>query len=783
MTQRGTTPMRHTRFVILLIVAVALMLLPVSALPQTGVGVKRNPHTHGAGNAAVYDVTDAQFGAIADAVEASGCEAGEDTPFNCTTPGTGTDNNAAFQAAIDAAEVNGGEVYIPCGKYRISRQVEIDESDVTVRGGGACSVLLPGGTDGMVMFRACDIGGDNCAVQIDNIHFRDLVFRDDDPFAHGCQQCEVVNVDSIQDFDYAEPLVIGGLETAYFYWQEATTGNDKTLIYTGVSAATVTDGDQIVGQNTGSTATIDGDPVHESTEETHAIFFGNAENFSVENCRFEFMGDESIVMYRGANLGRIHDNGFINNPGTPSGGSPIEVTGATNIQITNNSILGGLGSGYPHSSGAIAVAGGNGTTTANILVANNSIIEPDDDADDHTSIEYGIGVFANSFSAVDGVLIEGNYVELEIDIWGTCTVAGTICDEDGDCGANYCDAATYNAGCAGATSICNAVIADEGGGNTIGALGISDNRINGAIHAVINTASAPLNITNNNLVATHGTGITAEASNLLIDGNSIVGHGNQGILIPVGAGTVVISNNVVSGTGTELVGVLPGAIVISSANSVDQGLIAGNVITGVNVAAITYSGIDCNSEPDVIVEGNKIITADGDGIEECAVVIGNYIDTPTITGITTNRHDTTILDNYIVSPGVYCIESDSRDRLLIDGNHGTDCEQTGIFIDTTTGSTISNNYMEGDGSDIGISCDDCNTTKIIGNTVENFTDAGIISIIESGTTSDYNLCLGNISLDNGSTILCGPATVGAENCTTEVGAAANTVCENNIIGP
>ena len=79
----------------------------------------------------VFNVTDAKYGAVADAVVASGganCNALINGPLNedvggfetCTTPGSGTDNTAAFQAAFDAAcAAGGGIVYAPDGDYRI----------------------------------------------------------------------------------------------------------------------------------------------------------------------------------------------------------------------------------------------------------------------------------------------------------------------------------------------------------------------------------------------------------------------------------------------------------------------------------------------------------------------------------------------------------------------------------------------------------------------------------------------------------------------------------------
>ena len=471
---------------------------------------------HGPGECAwpncttIFDVRD--YGAIADAVEASACTnfgTTEDTPINCTPAANpGTDNEAAFEAAINAAgAAGGGTVYIPCGLYRTDGWIDVVWDNIVIEGEGECSVVLPGGSaaDDDTPARIFNICNSvvTCATQIVNFTARNFVIRDDDPFGHGSHNSEMVNVDSIQDFDFGEVLNFSGAaETAYFYWQEATTGNDKTLIYTEPSAGTIADGDVITGANSGATATIDGDPVHETTEETHGLYIQNVLNPVVENMQFHFLGDESVVFVNPTDGGRITNNQFLNVPATPSKGAAIDISGANNSIVSGNYIVLGLGSGPVGSNGGIHVVGST-TGPENTLVTNNIVVEPDDDANDHTSAEFGIYIDANTAGDTVNTSVLGNYVELDIDELGTCTVTGNICDEDADCGANYCDPATYNPGCRGATMLCHAIMTHEAT-NQIDGLSISDNTIVWNILALTNQAHSSLTISDNINRGAHG---------------------------------------------------------------------------------------------------------------------------------------------------------------------------------------------------------------------------------------------------------------------------------------
>ena len=717
---------RSKRVGFLVLVFVALLLLPGYAFRG-----KKHPD-----NSTIYDVRD--YGAVADAVEATDCDAGEATPFpegeslTCGTPGTGTDNEAAFERAINAAiAAGGGTVYIPCGLYRTAGWIDVAGDNVVIEGEGECSVVLP--DDGVArIFNVCNTQGTGCATQIQNFTARNFVIRDDDPIAHGCQHCEVVTVTGITGaFDYAEPITFdgGGGETAYFYWQSADAGTG-TIIFTEVSAATVAIGDTLTGTNSTAEALI-ATITHEAVEESHGLYMVNVNNPVVENMHFDFIGDESVVFQNPTTNGRATGNYFNNTPAAPGAkGSALDVAGAVGTIVSNNHFVLGVGSGRLGSNGGIAVTAST-AAAQNTIISNNYLIEPNDDADDHTSAEFGVFVASNAAGDVVNTSILGNYIELDIDELGTCTVAGTVCEDDGDCGANYCDPTTYNPGCAGAI-LCKAIIANESGGNQVDGLDISNNPIVGTILARTNQADSALMINGNTVRGIHGDGIAAEGEYLTINANTISGAGLRGIHIHDGSGQVIISNNNLDNIGDEQWDALvnPAVIGLYDDTTAETYIISGNNIIGqAGLPGIQFA-IDCNRDPNGVVMGNIIDTSDATAIRECDRVIGNYVD-----------------------------------------------GGTGIGLFSVDGGVVAYNYVKTSGAGA-LYCSACTNTVIMGNTLDTNADPGIEM---AGGGGDFNICLGNINMDAGETIECGNATVAGEGCTTEGdGGGANTICENNI---
>ena len=677
------------------------MLLPTSSFSRAKYHKK-----HG-DDRTVYDVT--HYGAVADAVEATDCDEGEDSPFpegeslTCGTPGTGTDNEAAFEAAFAAAgAAGGGTVYFPCGLYRIAGEVDIQYSNISVVGEGACSVILPD-DDVVRMFFVCSAGA--CGTEITNFSISNITFRDDDPFTHGCQHCEVVTVENLTGaFDYAEGVTFtgGGGETAYFYWQSTAAPGLATMIYTDVSAVTVAIGDTIAGVNSTESAdilTIQ----HEAAEESHAITFVNVTRSTIgPNVRFDYLGDEAINIGGTNSHILIHDNILYEVPGTPSKGGSIS-SAADYMTITNNHITLGVAAGPLGGNGGISITASSSGDPVGNVISNNIVIEPNDDADDHRSAEFGISVIANAHDSVYDTSILGNHIELDIDENGTCTVSGDPCDEDGDCGANYCDPTTYNPGCAGAAIACQAILVNEST-NTIDGAKISDNYVNGSIYARASGTNMPLTITNNVIKGAHSNGILfGDADYVIISDNTISGHGFRGIYAFWASERVTISDNIISDTGADLyAGIsVPAIIGFANGTTVDSAVISGNHLVGKAVGTSAVAGIDCRKDPDVVVIGNHLVDIDGIGIRLCFQVIDNSIENTGDDGIYVSGILNTVSGNVIIGAGSEAVdEAASTDYTRCIGNRSISTDLIDVSPSTVAIAALGPCAGAGDDGDI-----------------------------------------------------------------------------------
>jgi len=383
---------------------------------------------------AVYNVL--SYGAVADAVEATDCDAAEDTPMDCDTVGTGTDNGPAISAAVAAAgAAGGGVVYIPCGLYSIATAIVVDQSNITIEGDGECSVLLTRMTGNPhYAIAVCDEYADTCAGQLENVHIRNLAIRDDDPFKHGLKVGNLVlEADSVSAaFDYGETITFAdvgsgsGGATARFYWQDTTgaaAGNDKAMIFTALSG-TVLATDTIAGDESGSTAVVDSVTTPVASEESHGIQIARCDNCSVEGTRISFMGDEPIDIGKLSTNVLIDRNFLDNNPATPSSGGGVTVQSADGVTISDNFCEGGLSAGPVGSSACMSISAQALGTSDNITFSNNHIRDKDTGNNNHTDIEIGISI-ASSLGDIDNVSIDGGTIDLDIDVWGVCDIDDT----------------------------------------------------------------------------------------------------------------------------------------------------------------------------------------------------------------------------------------------------------------------------------------------------------------------------------------------------------------------
>jgi parallel beta-helix repeat protein len=725
-----------------------LLFLALLFLPGYGVKKMGDPGVE------VYNVT--HYGAVADGAAATSCDTGEDIPMDCTAPSSpGTDNEAAIEAAITIACAStppGGVIYIPEGLYRVNDDINVTCSNITIQGDGmGNTVLLPGSSNGQYVFTVCEdpVTGGSCATstQLRNIEIRDITIRDDDPFRHWCATCSVVTASTVGALLYQEPLSFAPSgATANFYWWS---GEDPgTLIYNNVANGTPTTADQITGDLSTETADIDTiDIVGGSAEESHGILLVALDNFVVENTSLEYIGDESIVIAEGAvksTNGRITNNHFLGTPSLPSAGASIEVAGTDGLLIQGNTFDAGASGGNERNK-VINIVGKTGGDVDNVVVTNNIIIEDDSGNNDHSEVEIAIQLFAND-EAIDNVTISDNTISLEVDREGTCSLDSSHCDEDSDCvggEGTICENAQRS--CYGET--CQTILAYTPGVPDITTVTVTGNTLDpGNINIDARGTGSIVTIADNSVTGGSFRGLTLFSTFAEVRGNTFLGHALTCFRTQAGDGDMVLNffGNTCSGHGT--VGTQSRGIVDIASGTVTQAEISDNVIIPAgNLVTAVLPGIDCNDET-VNVRGNYISNTDGRGISDC-------------------NHD--VVDNELVTLG-----------------------QEGIFLDTVSGAKIIGNTITG-ASNEGIECDNCQTTQIIGNTVGSSADPGIrVADVGVDGTSDYNICFGNINLDNGETIVCGDGGgVGGLGdyigCTDEGGSpdGVNTYCGGNRIGP
>jgi hypothetical protein len=733
------------------------LLLALALLFLAGYGVKKM----GDPGVEVYNVT--HYGAVADATEATGCDEGESSPFDCDgDPGTGTDNSAAISAAVAAAvAAGGGTVYIPAGSYRLSAAggdfredaITIQGSNVTIQGDGpGATVLLPGDDNGMIMILACSNPTADCvgATQIENIVIRDLTLRDDDPWAHWCADAQVVEATTIGGaYLFDEPLTIedaGAGATANFFWQAAT-ADSNVIIYTNVVGTPVV-GDVIKGDKSTTVGSTIASITHigGSAEESHGISLHNVRGFLVENVRFEYLGDEALEIRRASTAGKITKNVFYEVPGCPSSGSAVALLGGNNISITDNDFIMGVSGGDGLNAGVdIAPITAEGNTT-DIIISNNRFIESDNGNNDHSEAQFAIAGNTDN-GTIDRIVVENNLIQMEIDKVGACDGDTSWCDEDADCGGGGAGiiCTGMNRSCETANQRCSSIQFDDNDAqDRLIELSIQGNILDpGNMWLDLQAADSALQVLDNMITGDHEYGIEFFGTSARVAGNEISGHGLGCVRTMGGDSDMTLrfhDNTCSTGTGE---GNGARAIMEIGTNSLTYGEVYNNDIIGVgNVAGDNVYGLDCNDD-DVDVIGNRF-----------------------------DNHDSSVIYD--------CNHRIEYNRITTSVNH------YGIFLDTVTGASIVGNDISSTTLE-GIHCDDCQYTTVIGNVVETC-GAPEIHMVESGDTSDYNLCMGNVNRDSaggGAEIECGDGASAGDDvgCADDGAAAANTYCGGNIQAP
>jgi len=647
-----------------LLLIFAALLVAIPAL--SGINVKRGPHNP----VITYNVL--EFGAVADAVEASTCDSGEPIPMDCDVAGSGTNNAAAISAAVAAAvAAGGGEVYIPAGKYRIgsgagagytSGQLILVQGDnVTIRGDGDSTVLLPGHTDGGIIIGVCNnvvAGACSSPTAVYNFAVKDLMIRDDDPHLHGCTYCASLEVESISAaFTFGEVLNFTGGETAEFFWQSADTGTGRFIyMYPNGDVIDASDvGDTITGATSGSTADITSIVTTPQSEETHGVALNACYNCDVD-VDIDDIGDEGVLTNNDCYDVRIHDSHFRNVPSLPSLGSAIDIARANHVTVSGNTIELGVGATVAGSNKGIEVAAG-ATDTTDITISGNTLVEAYDNLTDHNVAEVGIYAVYGTTTDVIGLNITGNIVELDID-----AATDLTCTATSDCAA--------------------IIVLDGAGGNVVDAT-IANNTVTGAIYARVDGAIGAV-VSANSVVGTYQDGISVAGNNVSVVGNNISGHSGSGIvLFGNSTGNTSISGNVISDVGDGLTG-NKGVIYVAASTYAENLLISNNVIDG-KASAGAVSGIRCGSVVGSTAIGNFIKNADDSGIVTCKNAIDNTIWSPTGRGIYAAGILNVVSGNKIYDSTLSAIAGTSAAFLICEENQSISLDTADYIVIEPTG--------------------------------------------------------------------------------------------------
>jgi hypothetical protein len=687
-------------------------LLLVLALLLVAPGAAAQITTKHPGQATVYNVTDPAYGAVADGVRATGCTGfgtTEQTPINCATPESGTDNEAAFTAAAAAAgAAGGGVVFVPAGIYLIDEAILIQDDNVTLQGEGASSVILHGGT-GNYAIKVCHTEGGtpecDAGDPLYNIWIKDLVIEDSDPMAHGYPKGYRFTVDNPDGaFIYQETLSLTGGDTARFYWQEATSGTGVKFLTTNITG-TPDVGDTITGDYSGKTATVasivGNDESDGTGEESHGVRIYDLHGGGMEKVILRYIGDEGVDVTGDSENLQFNDLVCDNMPATPSSGSCLDVGWASGIEIANLNCTLGLGSGFTGANTCVTVTGGTGGPSASPKISGGVLKELQDDESSHRSGEFL--VYANpSNDDITDISILGATVEGDFDVWGTCSVGGGVCDADADCvggGTDHCTNVNRNCGGSAGTGFdgCGAIQVQDGVANDIIGAAINNNVGRGKMLISVEGAGGAVAVDGNSLAGDYGYALRGNGSHMVVDGNTFTGYGYGCLLVLPGLATadVTFSDNSCSDFGADFLG-NDAAVRLYDAASAASFNVTGNTFTGKSVAGVSISTLNCFDIAGSNVVGNTFIDSDYAHVNSCSNITGNIMLDPngtTAFGITSVPDDAVIVGNRI-SGSHDGIDLTNADRYVIAQNVMVMTgSNKGIDTDTSVGGVIAKNVI------------------------------------------------------------------------------------------
>ncbi|MAG29732.1 MAG: hypothetical protein CL908_02420 [Deltaproteobacteria bacterium] len=544
------------------------------------------------------------------------------TSFGATGDGT-TNDTLAVQAAVDAADVaGGGEVFFPCGQYRLGDAganrfysgIQVTTGGITLVGESpGCAELLPGFTHGGVLVAVCPsfvntpVRGQikDCSVglDLDGFVIRNLTLRDDAPAAH------------------------------------------------------------CFGYNASAAGAC-------QSEETHGISVWRTDDVLIQANRFDSLGDESISLH---SPGLIDGNAFYNTPGIPqSGGAAVMVDGE-NIVITNNLVTGtvadpvGLGClqyACVNNGRAFAVETNSGLQSGNITIASNAIFDFDGG--------YGV-LLSSSQNRIHSVGITDNLIDLGTSHGIRCAGPSSLCAEIGDVG---CDPEHK---CAFAwTGASGSPVAREG-------VSVSRNRMVGGVYGNASGGVGTVSFNENRLIGNAGRGASLSGSPLTIEANVIQGFEREAIYLlgldldEIGTSNVLVAENWIetrvgdtisddaismnspSGIQCGLDDVVPGGVLLRS----NHVLALGAMDSGMNLGRCAeYSALD-----NVIdYNGNSHYLATG--LRNFKTASGNRVLCPRNLGMST-RHDGAIATDNVIDmcgTGLKGIEGVDNDDMTVLGN-------------------------------------------------------------------------------------------------------------------